>query len=504
MSDRGRQLKIGALLSYVGIFVSIITGLTYHPWMIKTIGNSDYGLYTLAMSLINTFMIDFGLGLAAQKFISGYIAQKDQKSVDNVSGLIFKLYFIIAMALLLFFAVLYFFLDGVYVQLTPAELQKFKILFIMAAIYSVTTFPFITLNGILSSYERFISLKASDFFHKIITVVLTAAALLMGQGVYILVVVNLISSFIYSAMRIIAIKKYTPIRPNFSYSDKKQTKELFGFSIWASVSVIVVRLLLTLAPSILGIVSGSYEIAVFGYGVSMEGHIYSFVNAINGFFMPRLSVLSVQEDAEEGSKKVLELMITVGRFILMLFGLIFIGFTILGKEFIILLVGKEYAASYYCVLLICAYGIIAYPQQIANTYTVVKDKVKIRAIVSIIALAIYVVCAFIFSSLWGALGAAWAVCVALFFQTIAMNVVYHKVLKIDIIAFFKNCHLKLLPGLILFFALSFCVKLIPLGGWVGFGVKGIIMVAIYGFVAWFVMMKDEEKRFLLKKTKKER
>ena len=56
-----KQIKIGAILSYLGIGLSILSALIYSPWMLSKIGSSDYGLYTLASSLINLFLIDFGI-----------------------------------------------------------------------------------------------------------------------------------------------------------------------------------------------------------------------------------------------------------------------------------------------------------------------------------------------------------------------------------------------------------------------------------------------------------
>lgn len=501
MISREKQIKIGAILSYLSIFLGIVTGLTFHPWMIKSIGDSDYGLYTLAMSLINIFLIDLGLGMAAQRFISKYRAENDQQAINNITGLIFKLYFAITAVLLLIFFVLFFVIDNIYTQLTPAEMNKFKILYVMVAIYSISSFPFVTLHGILSAYEQFVPSKICDLIHKIITVSLTAIALIVGYGVYILVVVNLISSLIFTAIRIYSIKKCTPLKPNFAYKDNSKVKELFGFSIWTSVSSIVMRLLLVLAPSILGIVSGSYEIAVFGYAVSLEGHIYSFVNAINGFFMPKISVISAQSDEKDGAQSILKLMSSVGRFILLLFGLILVGFTILGKEFIALLVGKEYEAAYYCVLLICGYGIIAYPQQIANTYVIVKNKVKIKAIVSLIAMAVYMIFAFVFGKMWGAIGVSIAICIALVLQTVIMNVVYYKVLGLNVFTFFKRCHLKLLPGFAVIVLLSVLVSLIPLSGWIGFFVKGFAIVIIYAVITWFFILNEQEKKTLFKKRK---
>ena len=46
------QIRTGAIISYVALFLNIVIGLLYIPWMINTIGKADYGLYTLAMSVI--------------------------------------------------------------------------------------------------------------------------------------------------------------------------------------------------------------------------------------------------------------------------------------------------------------------------------------------------------------------------------------------------------------------------------------------------------------------
>ncbi len=496
MISRNKQVKIGAVLSYLGVFLGIVSGLIYNPWMIRKIGDGDYGLYTLAMSLINIFLVDFGLSMASQRYISKYRAEKDQESVDNIVGLIFKLYLIITAVLTVVFVVLFFFIKGIYVKLTPGELVKFKGLYIMVAIYSITSFPFITLNGILSSYEKFIPLKACDLIYKLLTITMTALALFAGYGVYILVVVNLIASIIVTTLRIVFIKRYTPVKVNFTYNNMGKVKELFGFSIWTSVSVITSRLLLALGPSILGVVSGSFEIAVFGYAVSIEGYVYSFVNAINGFFMPQLSRIAADENDGHVEDKVLQLMVSVGKYILILFGLIFVGFAVMGRSFVSLLVGNDYINSYYCVLLICGYGLIAYPQQIANTYTVVQNKVKERAVISLISFVVYLIFVFVFGILFGALGISLAVCLSLIAQTILMNILYKNKLHINIGVFFKECHLKMLPGFLIFAGISIGISYIPLSNWLGFLVKTILITASYVVIVLAIFLnKSEKKKF---------
>ena len=82
------QIKRGAILSYFNLGLNVLIGLVYTPWMIKTIGQADYGLYTLAMSIIGLLAFDFGLGNATTKFICEYLAQNRQDKVDALLGLV--------------------------------------------------------------------------------------------------------------------------------------------------------------------------------------------------------------------------------------------------------------------------------------------------------------------------------------------------------------------------------------------------------------------------------
>lgn len=495
--DSNKQIKLGAIISYLAIFINIATGLVYTPWMMNAIGKSDYGLYTLAMSLINTFMIDFGLSMAAQRYVSKYLADKDQRSADNAVGLIYRLYFLITVVIAAVFVVLYFFVDQMYAELTPAEIQTFKSLYIVAAVYSVISFPFIPLTGILKAYEKFVQLKLCDLLSKLVSIGLTVGALIMGLGVYSLVFVHLIAGVAFILVRLYILRKTTPLKPNYAYRDPPLLKRLFSFSVWTSVSSILERFLISLSPSILGIVSGTSEIAVFGYAVSLESYIYTFVTAINGFFMPKLSRISTHS-GEQSSQDVLKLMVSVGRFILMLFSLIFIGFLALGQEFIGLLFGSQYDNSYYCTLLICAYGFIAYPQQIAATYVMVKNKVRYRAYISMATFAVNLALSFVLGKLLGAIGVSVSICITLLLNTIALNVLYKKALDIDILSFFRQCHLRLLPGILLYAAAAFGIRLIPSAGFVGFGLKVLGVVAVFLVILWCLMLSPGEKKLLKK------
>ena len=104
------QLKMGAMLAYFTMAFNIVAGLIYTPWMVAKIGQADYGLYTLANSLIAIFMLDFGLGTAVSRYIAKYRAEGRMDAIRDIMGVIYKLYILIDAVILVVLTVLYFFL----------------------------------------------------------------------------------------------------------------------------------------------------------------------------------------------------------------------------------------------------------------------------------------------------------------------------------------------------------------------------------------------------------
>ena len=68
--DSKKQIALGAIMSYISIGINIVTGLVFTPWMIHSIGKENYGLFTLALSVISLFVFDFGLSSAITRFLS--------------------------------------------------------------------------------------------------------------------------------------------------------------------------------------------------------------------------------------------------------------------------------------------------------------------------------------------------------------------------------------------------------------------------------------------------
>ena len=90
------QLKAGALLNYAVIFLNIGVGLLYTPFMLRMMGQSEYGLYSLVASVISYLTIlDLGLGNAIVRYTSQYRTEGKQKEQYELFGMFLVLYSVI-------------------------------------------------------------------------------------------------------------------------------------------------------------------------------------------------------------------------------------------------------------------------------------------------------------------------------------------------------------------------------------------------------------------------
>lgn len=497
-----KQIKIGAILSYFSIILNVGAGLLYTPWMVKMIGQSQYGLYTLANSLISLFLVDFGLSSATARYVSKYRAENDTQKVNNFLGIVYKLYLIIDGVIFSALIVVYFFINVIYKNLTPVEIEQFKVVYIIAGLFSVINFPFVTLNGILTAYEEFIHLKLSEVFYRLLLVAIMIVVLLNGGGLYSLVVVNAAVGLTVIAYKFIVIKTRLPISVNLYYRDSSLTKELFGFSAWSTVSTLAQRLVFSITPTVLGIVANSAAIAVFGIVSTIEGYVFVFTTAINGMFMPTITRAFHKHDAE---KELNPLFIGVGKFQYAINGLIVSVFFVIGMQFIQLWMGKEYITAYYGILLTIIPGLFYNSLQIANTSLIVTNKVKYQACVNVFMGAINIIIAFLLSKRFGVLGACISIFIAFTVRNILLNIICYKVLKLDILKFIKDCYIRMSIPICISVLIGFLInRIIYPQGWTDLIIRGLVISGIFVVSLFLFGLNKLDRKFVLQYFRRRR
>jgi O-antigen/teichoic acid export membrane protein len=248
---------------------------------------------------------------------------------------------------------------------------------------------------------------------------------------------------------------------------------------------------------VLGITSGSREIAIFYAAMTIAGYVWTFATVFGGMFLPKVSKLIYGEKSDP--KAIQTLMIKVGRIEFVMLGAIISIFIVVGKDFFLNWLGTDFKNSYLITVLLVIPGLITIPQQIASTTLIASNQVRYNAFSKIIVAVLSISLSYILSLRYGSTGAGIAILIGnLIGGVLVMNIIYARVLKINIWEFFRKCHVSLaLPFILVIIAGIVLNYLIEDISWVNTISKTMILLIVYAFSAYLLAINSYEKDLIL-------
>ena len=74
------QIRAGVILNFITIGLTTLTGLLYTPYMMRCLGQNEYGLYSLVASIIAYFsVLDTGISNAVVRFTARFRDDTDPR-----------------------------------------------------------------------------------------------------------------------------------------------------------------------------------------------------------------------------------------------------------------------------------------------------------------------------------------------------------------------------------------------------------------------------------------
>jgi len=159
------QVKAGAALNYVIIGLNIITGLLYTPYMLRCLGQNEYGLYSLVASVIAYLtLLDFGFGSAIVRYTAKIRATGTKQDEWRLYGMFLTAYTVMGLLVTIAGIVLYSNVDAMFDRsMTPAEVSQAKVMMGLMVFNLAVTFPFSVFGSIISAYEHFVFPAHSEY-----------------------------------------------------------------------------------------------------------------------------------------------------------------------------------------------------------------------------------------------------------------------------------------------------------------------------------------------------
>lgn len=491
------QIKTGAMLSYFALILGTAVTLVYTPFMLRMLGQAEYGLFSLVNTTIAYLTIlDFGFGTAIVRYTAKYRAEQNKDKEETLHGMFLILYVgigIIAflLALVLVCNVEWLFSD----TLSVAELGTAKTLMWLAAVNLGMSFPFSVYASIITAHERFVFAKSIHLMRLVFNPLLMVAVLTMGYKAVGMIAITTGLNLLFNFLNLFYCKKHLKIKMRFTGFDFPLLKEISSFSFFVFLNMIVDRIYWSTGQFLLGIFVGTVAVAIYSIGVQFVTMLYIPVSgATSSLFLPRVTQISAKGSA---SSELSDLFIRVGRIQFIMLGLVLTGVALYGQQFINLWAGPEYASSYLVAMVMMLPLTIPLIQNLGISILQAKNMHAFRSIVFLVISFLNVAISIPLIKFWGPLGCAVGTSLSLATgQIVIMNIYYRTHLKLQIGKFWLEI-CRMIPAVLLPVALGFLLlQWLSADHLSGFAINVILYTLAYCASLYLFGMNIYEKQLV--------
>lgn len=494
------QLKAGVVLNYVVIFLNTVVGLLYTPYMLRMMGQSEYGLYSLVASVIAYLtVLDLGFGNAIVRYTAKFRAEKKTEEQYEMFGMFFLLYLVIGIIAFGIGLWLYFNVDTLFGNtMTAVELGRARIMMLLLVANLAFTFPMSIWGSIIQAYEDFVFQKSLNIIRIILNTAVMICLLHFGYKAVAMVVVQTIFNVLTLVVNFIYCRRKLNIHIYFRFKHFHWgfLKEVAIYSFWIFLNAIMDRVYWSTGQFVLGAMVGTAAVAVFAIAIQLEGMYMQFSTAISSVFLPKVTAMVA---TNRSRKEISDLFIRTGRIQYIVLAYILSGFIIFGRQFIELWAGAGYSDAYIISLLFFIPLTVPLIQNLGITILQARNEMKFRSVLYIIIALVSLAMQIVLTRYFGGIGCAMGVSGALVVgQILIMNVYYRRRQDLDIKTFWKEISkMSIIPIVLIFSSMLVIRHFFALDSWgkLILGIAAFSLVYIPLFFR-FSMTDDERNLFI--------
>lgn len=496
-SERKKQMALGAVLSYVTIAAELVTGLFYTPIVLRLLGQSQYGIYSLVMSFIGYLTI-FNAGANAA-YIRFYVQTKerDRGRVDGLNGLFLVIFTVLAvLGTGAGLAIAHFSPQLFGSKMLPQEYELAQRSFVLLSALIGVTVINSCFNSIVIANEKFIFGKAVNCITIIAAPLITAPLLYMGYDCAAIIAVKLTVTTVMLLANLVFCFKVLHVHYRLEHYGRELLGPIFWFMGVLLLNSITDQLNWQVDKLILARTQGTAQISIYSVGGTFNNVYMQLGMAVSGVFIAHVNRLVSRNE----QRQLDDLFVRTSRLNMYITCLLMSGFTFFGRAFVIRWAGMEYADSFLVgwllMLPMTMTMTVGLQMEIGRAKGLNHIQIGINSILCVLNALVSIPLAM----KWGARGSALGTfCTGVLISFVVQPLYIWKILKMDMRRLFFEL-LSILPA---FIAPAIAGVLFNLLGLVKpdyavIVLLAVIYTAIYGASVWFIAMNSSEKAMVKK------
>ena len=220
------------ITNYLVILVRTFQGLLVTRWLIGYLGDSGYGLWTLLWTFFGyALLMDFGVGIAGQKYTSHELFKRDIRHYNNIISMIFTFHSIMALLIVLGVFIASFFLEKLFNVHDPVQLAYCRKCFFTFSLGSAVIFPLCLFSELMVGLNKIYFKNYIDTGFRLCELVGFLIILKLGGGLFGIIVFVVVLMAFERCFTWFWISRFIPgFRIRFYIFDRQVFREVFGFS----------------------------------------------------------------------------------------------------------------------------------------------------------------------------------------------------------------------------------------------------------------------------------
>jgi O-antigen/teichoic acid export membrane protein len=346
-----RSLRTNALANGLGFLVQMAVALVLSPILLHGLGAQRYGVWSLVESVLAYLML-FDLGVAASvvRYVARFESTRDQDSLQRVFNTSLAVFAAAGGAVLL--VVLALVVGGMPWIRMPADLvEEGRWMLLLLGVNLAISLPLGVFSAVLDGLERYPTKTAIRTAGLALRSVIFLAIVHAKGGLLDLAWAITGCNLLEHAALAAAAWWYLPgLRLSPRWIDRDTFRLIRGYSLHAFLALVAGRISFQTDALVIGAFLAPQYIAFFALGARLVEYAKNALRALTTVLTPAVSSLDARGD-DEGIRRVL---LHGTRSVLWLILPIQIGLFLLGRPFLHLWLGPEYAEASYPTLAILA------------------------------------------------------------------------------------------------------------------------------------------------------
>ncbi len=490
------------VLTYLQAVLNAVISISYTPVMLRLLGQSEYGVYTMSSSMISYLgLLNFGLNSSYVRFYTRYRADENQTGLAQLNGMFLTVYSGIAVIALAAGLWLTAHVELFYgASLSPRELETARILMGILSVNLAMTFISTVFTSYVTANEQFVFQKLLNMGKTVISPMATIPVLLLGFRSIGMTVTTTVICLLVDLSNVIFCLKKLNMKFAIKGANFRLMKELAVYSSLIAVNGLVDKINWQVDKIILGHYHGAMETAIYGVAAQINTLYIGVSIAVSSVFTPRVHKLAYSENCAEEYNR---LFVKIGRIQMLILGLVGSGFVLFGRPFIKFWAGPGYDAAYAVALLLILPASIDLIQNIGIEMQRAKNLQYFRSIAYFLMALINVAMSIPLGKRYGSIGAVIGTCVSLVIANgFIMNWFYAKRMDLRIGSFWRQIGSILLPVLLAAVPGYWVFSRVNMDSLLVFGGCIVLYSAVYCGVCWLLAMNRNEKALVLNLVKK--